>query len=256
MTRHPINHKLKLGITLFILGLIGIFSILTMEIPLQPEAVAILKDKFSQEQIKLLMLINPTIMLIVAVIVGVILYEKVKLTVPLIEKLLGIKNNLTNEAEILKYGIAAGILSGILVSLVAFIFIPILPSEFMKLTETLRPSLAARFLYGGITEEILMRFGLMTFVVWVCSKIFNNTSPIVYWIGILTVALIFALAHFPIAYQAVGNPSSLLLVYILIGNSIGGIIFGWLYWKKGLETAFIAHIFLHVILVLAEPVLN
>ena len=98
MTRHPINHKLKLGITLFILGLIGIFSILTMEIPLQPEAVAILKDKFSQEQIKLLMLINPTIMLIVAVIVGVILYEKVKLTVPLIEKLLVIKNNLTNRA--------------------------------------------------------------------------------------------------------------------------------------------------------------
>lgn len=256
MTKYLIHHKLKLGIALFILGLIGIFSILTMEIPLPAEAVAILKDKFSQEQIKLLMLINPAIMLIVGVIVGVILYDKVKLTVPLIEKLLGIKNNLTNTAEIFKYGIVAGILSGILSVLVGIIFNPILPSEFMELGETFKPTLALRFLYGGITEEIWMRFGLMTFVVWVCSKIFNNTSPIVYWIGILTVALIFALGHFPIAYQAVGNPSSLLLIYILIGNSIGGVIFGWLYWKKGLESAFIAHIFTHMIMILAEPVLN
>jgi len=56
------------------------------------------------------------------------------------------------------------------------------------------------------------------------------------------------LGHFPIAFQAIPNPSIGLLSYIIIGNTIGGIVFGWLYWKKGLESAFIAHIFTHIVL--------
>lgn len=96
----------------------------------------------------------------------------------------------------------------------------------------------------------------MTLIVWVSSKIFNGTKSIVYWIGIIVSALIFALGHFPIAYQTVENPTSGLLTYILIGNTIGGIIFGWLYWKKGLESAVMAHILAHIIMVLAEPILN
>jgi len=248
--------KLALGATLTILGIIGIASILTMEIPIPLEAEAILKDKFSPQQIKLLTLINPTIMLIVAVIVGSILYEKVRLRVPLIEKLAGLNNSTISPVDLFKYGILGGILSGILLSVVGLIFNPILPAEFKELGESLQPTLAARFLYGGLTEEILMRFGLMTFLVWLCSKIFGGTKPIVYWIGILIAAIVFALGHFPIAYQAVENPTTGLLTYILIGNSIGGIIFGWLYWKKGLESAFIAHIITHVAMVLIEPVLN
>lgn len=247
--------KLILGIVLIILGMIGIASILTMDIPLPPEAEGILKDKFSPEQIKLLTLINPTIMLIVAVIVGSILYPKVNLKVPLIEKAVGISNDL-NLLDVLKYGVLGGVLSGVLLSLVGLLFNPILPTEFKELGESLQPTLAARFLYGGLTEEILMRFGLMTVAVWGFTKIFRGTKPIAFWMGILVAAIIFALGHFPVAYQTVENPTAGLLSYILIGNTIGGIIFGWLYWKKGLESAFIAHIFAHVIMVLAEPLLN
>ena len=248
--------KITLGVILAILGIIGIASILTMEIPLPPEVEAILKEKFSPGQIKLLTLINPTMMLIVGVVVGTILYDKVNFSLPVLEKLTGIKSAPVNSFELIKYGILGGVLSGMLLSLVGFLFNPILPVEFKELGETIKPTLATRFLYGGFTEEIIMRFGLMTFIVWIGSKILGSTKPIVYWIGILMAAMIFALAHFPIAYQAVDNPSSALLTYILIGNSIGGIVFGWLYWKKGLEAAFIAHIFAHVIMLLAAPMLN
>lgn len=250
------KQKALLGLILFGLGLIGILSILTMNIPLPPEAEAILKDRFTHQQIKMLTLINPTIMMVVAVIVGTILYQKVNLKVPLIEKMVGIKNDNLNTSHILKYGILGGVLSGILLSLVGIIFNPILPAEFLELGESLKPSLAARFLYGGLTEEILMRFGLMTLLVWIASKIFKGTKPIAYWTGIIIASIIFALGHFPIAYQAVENPSMGLLTYILIGNTIGGLIFGWLYWKKGLESAFIAHIFAHVIMVIAEPIIS
>ncbi len=250
------NKKIILGIILTIIGLIGIVSILTMNIPLPPEAELILKEKFTPEQIKLLTLINPTIMLVVAVIIGTILYQKVYLKVPFIEKIVGINTDNLEVLNILKYGVFGGIITGVLLSLISFIFIPILPTEFLELGESLKPTLPARFLYGGLTEEILMRFGLMTLLVWIASKIFKGTKPIVYWIGIVISALIFALGHFPIAYQSVGNPSMVLLTYILIGNTIGGLIFGWLYWKKGLESAFLAHIFAHVIMVMVEPILN
>jgi len=195
--------KISLGIVLTIIGLIGIASILTMNLPLPPELEGVLKDRFTPQQIKLLYLINPTIMLIVAVIIGTILYRKVNLKVPLIEKMIGIEDNNLNISNILKYGVLRGILSGILISIVGLIFNLIIPSEFLELEESFKPTLAARFLYGGLTEEILMRFGLMTLIVWLTSKIFKGTQPIVYWIGIIVASIIFALGHFPIDYQAV-----------------------------------------------------
>lgn len=245
--------KIFLGLIIFVLGLIGILSIPTMDIPLPAEAEELLKDKFTPQQIKMLVLINPTIMLIVAVIVGTSLYKKVNFKLPLFEKMVGIENNKLNFPGILKYGILGGVLAGILLSLVGIIFHPLLPAEFLELGQTLKPTLAARFLYGGLTEEIIMRFGLMTLIVWIAFKISKGTKPIVYWIGIIIASIIFALGHFPVAFQAVDEPSMGLLTYIFIGNSIGGLIFGWLYWKKGLESAFIAHIFAHVIMITAGP---
>ncbi len=246
------TNKIKLGLILLCIGLIGIASILTIDLPISPEVEAILKDQFTAQQIKLLTLINPTIILIIAVILGTLLYQKVDLKVPIIEKIVGIKNDNINVIGILKYGVLGGLLSGVLLSFIGMIFNPILPAEFLELGEALKPTLAARFLYGGFTEEILLRFGLMTLVVWLASKIFKGTTPIVFWIGIIIASVIFALGHLPIAYQAVENPSRGLLTYILIGNTIGGLIFGWLYWKKGLESAFLAHIGAHIIMLVAE----
>ncbi|MBX2927416.1 MAG: CPBP family intramembrane metalloprotease [Saprospiraceae bacterium] len=75
------------------------------------------------------------------------------------------------------------------------------------------------------------------------------------WLVLINPTIMFAVGHFPIVFQTVEHPPGLLLGYILIGNAIGGIIFGWLYWKSGLESAFLAHIAAHVVMVLAEPLL-
>jgi hypothetical protein len=247
--------QLYVGLILFVLGLLGVLSMLTMDIPLPEEAEAELKKYFTSGQMKLVLLINPTIMLLAATFVGTFLYKRANLSVPIIEILLGSKQKI-NVINILSYGAVGGILSGILLTLVSVLFNPILPTEFLELGESLKPTLAARFLYGGLTEEVLMRFGLMTFLVWVTSKIFKDLNPLVYWIGIILAALVFAVGHFPIAFHAVGTPSAMLLLYILIGNTIGGVIFGWLYWKKGLESAFIAHILAHVVMLMGEYFLN
>jgi hypothetical protein len=42
-----------------------------------------------------------------------------------------------------------------------------------------------------------------------------------------------------------------LTIYVITANSIFGIVAGFLYWRLGLEAAIIAHMFTHVILILA-----
>ncbi len=250
------KQRLALAVILIFLGFIGVASTLTMDLPLPPEMEALLRDQFSDGQIKLLLLINPSVLLILAVFLGAFFHHRVGLRVPLVEKAVGLDQGDLDFMDLLKYGVLGGVVAGVLLSLTGLVFHPILPAEFIELGESLQPSVAARLLYGGITEELLMRFGLMSFIAWLLSMILGGVKPSVFWISILVSALVFAAGHFPVAYQAVGDPSLGLLTYILIGNSIGGIAFGWLYWKKGLESAMIAHMLAHVVMLLAEPLMG
>tara|TARA_R110001583_G_scaffold33438_4_gene112921 strand:- start:12128 stop:12928 length:801 start_codon:yes stop_codon:yes gene_type:complete len=241
-----INKKITTGVILFILGVIGILSLLTMNVYLPEVILEEIREQFSLEQLKLLLLINPSISLIVATIVGFVLYDKTCLKVPMIEKITGRNEEKLNILDILKFGIIGGVLAGIVLVLMELIFKANLSKEFLESKEQFRPTLAVKLLYGGLTEEIVFRFGLMTFFVWVLSQLIKSTKPYVLWLSIIISAVIFALSHLPIALMALPSSSSNLLTYIVLANSVGGVVFGWLYWKKGLESAFIAHAFAHI----------
>lgn len=86
------NKKLKFGLIILGLGLIGVLSLLTMEVPLPPEAEDVLKD-FTSTQKKFLILGNPILMLIISVIIGTILFKKVNLKSPIVEKIVGLEEN-------------------------------------------------------------------------------------------------------------------------------------------------------------------
>lgn len=241
------NEKLKLGLTLFVLGFLGILTMLTVTVPLEnvPEEIAQLPPSI----ITLLTLTQPAVFLLIAVIVGTALYDKVRLTVPTISSLLKIERSQISSVQQVKYGVVLGLLVGIIIVCVAFIFEMLLPEEFEILESKLELTLLARIGYGGIVEELLLRFGFMTFVVWATSKLTKNLNDLTYWIGIALSTLLFAVGHFPVVYASVSQPSLLLLTYILIANSVGGLVLGWLYWKKGLEAAIIAHASAHLAMV-------
>ena len=79
----------------------------------------------------------------------------------------------------------------------------------------------------------------------------NNPSLSMFWIANIIAAIIFGLGHLP-ATAAVGARLDFFVVTrAIVLNGIGGIAFGWLYFRKGLESAMIAHfsadIVLHVI---------
>ena len=48
-----------------------------------------------------------------------------------------------------------------------------------------------------------------------------------------------------------GGLTAPLVAYVITANSIFGIFAGFLYWNRGLESAMIAHIFAHVVLIAA-----
>ena len=242
------KQRLLFGLLVFVLGMVGVFSLLTMEFTLPEAAASLLTEKFTPTQIKFLLLINPTIFLIVAVLIGMFLHDKVNLDSPVFKSLIT-KFKSFSIGSILKFGIIGGVLAGTLITISSTIFTPYLPTEMVELSNNLEVTLANRFLYGGITEEILMRFGFMTLIVWLAFKVFKSLTPTVYWIGIIVSSIVFGIGHFPIVFQTVSEPNAFLLIYVLFGNSLGGIIFGWLYWKKGLESAMVAHIFAHIVMV-------
>jgi membrane protease YdiL (CAAX protease family) len=94
----------------------------------------------------------------------------------------------------------------------------------------------------------------MTLIVWIFFKIKKTAdgkpTTIGIWLAIIITAIIFGLGHLPIT-GSITTITPLIVARAVILNGIGGIIFGWLYWKKGLESAMISHfsadILLHVI---------
>lgn len=106
-------------------------------------------------------------------------------------------------------------------------------------------------LYGGITEELLMRWGLMSLAVWLGARVpvlrTGDGLPKagLVWFAIAIVAIVFGVAHLPALAAAV--PLTPLMVARTIAlNALGGLVFGWLYWRRSLEAAMVSHASAHV----------
>ena len=109
-----------------------------------------------------------------------------------------------------------------------------------------------RFLYGGITEELMLRFGLMSALVFggwrVTGRRGDGPRPAVVWAAIVIAAVLFGLGHLPALAQAVALTPALIARTVLL-NAVAGVLFGWLYWRRSLEAAMVAHASFHVPLV-------
>jgi membrane protease YdiL (CAAX protease family) len=109
--------------------------------------------------------------------------------------------------------------------------------------------------YGGICEEVLARLFLMTLVVWITYKLRRTREGMPtntgIWLSIIIVSAVFGLGHLPMTATFM-EITPVAVIRAIVLNGIAGIVFGWLYWKNGLESAMISHfstdIILHVIL--------
>lgn len=110
-------------------------------------------------------------------------------------------------------------------------------------------------IYGAVNEEVLLRLFLFTLIYFIFRKLFKYTNDnrlLFLWIVNITVSIIFGISHLPPALKLT-TPSSFEIFRILLLNGIPGIVFGWLYWSRGLWTAMLAHfvtdLVIHVLLI-------
>ena len=247
----------KLFIILLIASIFGIVAVL-------PYTMTLEESVFQNLPVPLYVLlvsqiIQNTILFAVAIFIGLLLAKKVGLGLPILEGWLEGREVKTYLKSILGISVGLGILAGILIIGLDYLFS--FAGVTINITQaSINPPAWQGFLasfYGGINEEILLRLFLMTLLVWIFFKIKKTEdgkpTKAGIWLAIVLAAIIFGIGHLP-AVMTITTLSPLVVVRTIVLNGVGGIIFGWLYWKKGLESAMISHfsadIILHVIPVL------
>jgi membrane protease YdiL (CAAX protease family) len=152
-------------------------------------------------------------------------------------------------------GLAAGLLAIGLVQLID----PHLPLPLHRAVTTATSGawhgLLASF-YGAIGEEILVRLFLMTLLVWLFARFAGKApTPTVYWTAIALAALAFGAGHLPAAAQ-VWPLDAVVVGRTILVNAAAGLVFGWLYWRRGLEVAMLAHFSADLVLHVGAPLLS
>lgn len=205
----------------------------------------------------LIIVFQSALLFAVLTFIGLKLSNKLGLQIPIIERIATKEKIDFNLKAIIKTSVLLGFLTGIVIVLLDFVFFKFgLESLFKQLSVPIWQGFLASF-YGGISEEIVMRLFFMTFVVWLISKITKSKGKIIenkfiMWTSILIASLLFGIAHLPITAELT-TLTPLVIFRALLLNGIGGVVFGWLYWKKGLESGMIAHFSADIILHVGLP---
>jgi hypothetical protein len=253
--------KQRLFLILWLPGIAGVLSLLLLDLDALMKALPLPEGAQPTEMppllLKFLTILQPALLTTLAVLEGVWLAPKVGLHSPAAEAIAERRPFMPALRPQIFPGIVTGILSGLAIVAIWLIAKPYLSTEFIARAEMFNALVPAamRFLYGGFTEEILLRWGVMTLFVWALWKVLGRREkePRSIWfvIAILASALLFGIGHLPVAYLLSGGLTVPLTIYVLAANSMFGIAAGFLYWKRGLESAIIAHMFAHVVLLAA-----
>jgi membrane protease YdiL (CAAX protease family) len=187
----------------------------------------------------------------IASILGLFLAEKTGFKLPLLSS--WIENKKINFKGTFWLSVILGLIAGISIFVVDKFIFP------QPLLSSIKVQLWQGFLaciYGGIAEEVFMRLLLVSLFVFIFVKIFGRkeNNSVIAWMAIILVSVLFGIGHLPIA-SAVVKITPMVVLRVIVLNGIGGVIFGWLYWKKGLESAIISHFSADIVLQIIVPVL-
>ncbi len=218
------------------LGIAGVASLglVPLETILPPEAGRVPR---------VLLLVQPLILTLAGAILGGLVVPKLSLGAPVIEALvsrgpaLAPFNRIVPAAAVGALAVAAVLLLYGLWSEAVF---PVGADGKVRAMQDLPVPLFSKLLYGGLSEEVLSRWGLMSLVAFGAVKLGMQRSGAL-WAGNGLAALLFALGHIPFLLMLMPSPTAAIVVAVLIGNMIPGLIFGWLFQQRGIEAAMLAH---------------
>lgn len=206
----------------------------------------------TKNELLIAMIVNITIQSLIAIIVGVYIGPKVGLKANIIRNwIYKDTNEMFNRRSVL-FAVVSGIIGTVILLLIdLYIFVPQIDELSQLAAKQVKVSFLtglSTILQGGYAEEVMIRFGAMTFIVWILSLIFRKNYAWIYWVGIVGAAVLFGVGHLGALFSMVETVSTLLIIRTIFINAALGILFGYLYWKKGLEYAIIAHIVADIVI--------
>ena len=251
--------------TLWIASILATNAILPYVLELQSGVLEQLDLPIPLPALIILQVIQSGLLFAVSLFLGLLLAKRVGLGTPILDSVTRSESVFDKVRAILPISIGLGVLASLLiVGLDVYIFQPALIQELGEkanvLNQTAQPAAWKGFLasfYGGIAEEILLRLFVMSLLAWLGSFIKKTKdgkpTNIIFWIANILAAILFGIGHLPAA-SLILPLTTFVVIRIVLLNAVGGILFGWLYQKHGLESATIAHfsadIVLHVLLAL------
>ena len=233
-------------------GIVALSLLLYASTP--PEAVP---SGSSLAELAFLSALNPLILLAVACLLGAYAAPRVGLQSYLVERF-GSGNPVWNRLrDEIPLAVGIGLVGSVLIIILDILLAPLIAQDLPQsviggAAPTVADVLAyapVRFLYGGVTEELLLRFGLMStlvFIGWIITgRRSDGPRSAVMWTAIVVAALLFGVGHLPALAQAV-TLTPILIARTVLLNAIAGVLFGWLYWRRSLEAAMVSHASFHI----------
>ena len=221
------------------LGLTGVSQVWFADLGLAAMAQ---EAGISLEFLKMASMVQAAVLLLVAVVVG----SATSSVTGFSFNKLG-KSERSNTRQLVTDLATATALASVLLLLYNWVVTTVFPLEN---TNSYQDSLSLAVLYGGITEEVLVRWGVMGFIAYLFIRIFKraNTSrngDLIVWANILA-AMVFAVGHFP-ALTLLGGVQPIHFWLVFSFNTLIGVLFGWLFSKHGLWSAMVAHGSAHLV---------
>lgn len=253
------------AVVLFVLGLVGVVALGIFTVPMLREIPELASLSFPV--LVAIASANSAILVAVFVIIGALTAPRVGLRSHLYAWAIGDDPEWNEFRESLRLAIGLGAVLFVLIAILDVVFAPYLPSGLdgptpdAEALRVLAESVPMRLLYGGVTEELLLRWGVMSPLVWGLwrartrlGSATSRPSDGTMWAAITITAVLFGLGHLP-ALAATFELTSMLVLRTVLLNAIVGLGLGWLYWRHSLETAMVAHAMFHVTLVTVSSVI-
>jgi len=256
----------RVFLILWIASILSLIALLPYILELQSSTLLTLDLPIPLPALIALQIVQSAILFAIMIFAGMFFASRVGLGTPILDSLTRGEPVADKVRAILPLCIILGVSAALIIlGLEIFFFKPAMLKELGDSTaalnlQTSQPAAWKGFLasfYGGIAEEIQLRLLVMSLFAWL-GRFISRTAEgkptnAVFWIANILAAVLFGLGHLP-AMSLLVPLTPLVIARTVILNGLIGIVFGWLYWKRGLEAAMISHfsadIVLHVLLAL------
>jgi hypothetical protein len=231
---------------LLIGGLIGVASLLLVPF----EVLA--RGPVAPASLRPLAIINPAILTVIAVFIGEITARRVGLRAPLVDAWVGS----AAPGNVFRKQLPSALIVGVVVAAILVGYGMTVGAQLVagagsqeRLAAFDLP-LAPKLLYGGITEELLTRWALVSTFAWIGWKLSGRPERLpvgVIAFAVSAAALIFAAGHLPLLFLIAPNATAGTIAVVMVANTVPGVLFGTLFVRNGLEAVMMAHALAHLL---------